>query len=134
MESPELFFAEDVLQRTHLHRVRDLFKGGVDGVPDPLGGRVGCHPVGVLRFGGFQLLHQAVIFKIGDFRRVKGIVKLAVMVQAFHQLTVFVLLHGVASCKFISDNTFLLYHNLPRFTSPFGKKTGKCGNPEWQNI
>ena len=97
MESPEFFLAENVLKRTHLYGMGYLIKGRINRIADTLRRRIRSNPFGMCFFRLFQLTHQTIIFIIRYFRIVHCIIKSAVMIQPIHQLTVFVLLHGMAS-------------------------------------
>ena len=65
----------------HGHPVGDLGESVEHGPAHPLSGRIGRHQLRVSGLQGLKLTKKAVVFSIGDFRRIERVIRVCMVVQ-----------------------------------------------------
>ena len=85
VEIPHFLFRKHILQRTHLHRMHNGFETVFCHAAHAVSNGIGSQQLRILLLQFHQLMHHSVKLKVGNFRLVKNIILIAVLLQFFSQ-------------------------------------------------
>ena len=87
LEVHQIFLVEHLGQGHHRHGMTHLHETAQRRTTNPLGRRIGGDELGILRLKLLQLREQAVVFHIGNFRSIEGVIQKIVVADLPAQLS-----------------------------------------------